>query len=145
MSELVSFLRTRLSEDDTRARAVGDACRAWRWEAPYQYPQRVYSEGVPILIAETFDGADVPTLAPFIAHQHPLRAVTSVEVRRRIVDLCRNVLLSRASGSDAGDLVADVLRHLASEYWDHPNFADRVMGMSADEFGESVRRANGQA
>lgn len=120
MSDLVTFLRARLDEDEAVLRACAGGVPQWR------------PEDIAIF------GPDLsPEVRTHIARHDPARVLKEIEAKRRVVELHRPVQ-KRSTGSGGGVIedcqVCDhfparypctTLRLLALPYADHPDYQEQ--------------------
>jgi hypothetical protein len=122
-SDLVTFVRARLDEDETVARAVGDPERVWRedsaWAAdllnPLPSQRRDHPGYVPMITAEDL---------AHIARHDPARVLRDVEAKRRLLFQFehRGNAVRGAIQPSTGGVWDDLLRMLALPYAGHPDY-----------------------
>jgi hypothetical protein len=124
--ELVEFLRTRLDEDEQRAKAATPG--PWMPEGDDDTDDEVWTahdgehgELVGDTVAYVRGGERMRANVAHIARHDPARVLAEVDAKRRIIAECERTL----AYEDHGHAVAEfVLQGLALPYADHPDFRE---------------------
>lgn len=126
MTNLVTFLRARLDEDEATALAANADTPAGQWLAP--------GDGTGAWAVESRDGSIVvydqsrPTEAEalHIARHDPARVLSEVEAKRSIIDHTTDEMTDHGLDNPRWypDTLKPILTLLALPYTDHPDYRD---------------------
>lgn len=124
MSDLVTWLRAQLDEDERVAReailvvaesfnALGDR---WLWGGGG-------GKGVPLDLFDALDvGEWMEPIGQHIARHDPAHVLADVAAKRAILDLFEDAGATRILHVDAFGVMREAVRHLAAVYADRPGY-----------------------
>ncbi|SFY32813.1 DUF6221 family protein [Streptomyces atratus] len=130
MDDLMQFLRDRIDEDESVARAAGGAnADGLRW-LDHGSGSGLVSDDAGMVV--TYDAGVSDQHAAHIAHQDPARALREVEAKRGLLKRYEEPETSAVLPDSSNKLTAgvertvllEVFRHLTLPYADHPDYRE---------------------